>query len=891
MRHLFLIQLFFVVTFSLSAQEKRQRSKPPIDSSVYRKWIWVSGAIISNDGHYASYTINNEPLNSKTVIIQSTIGDWKEKLSYARMLVFSENSKQAVFLQSADSLCLLSLGSNERKYISNINSFQLLNSFKGEWLIYQLKSAKKQLIIQDLASGRKESWDSVYNYWLSDDRKILVTQREEKQPNSTTYFLQWHDLESNITATIHEGEKTSNVYFDETNSQIAFATENTLNKQKSIWYYKKGTGKATLLIDNQSPGIDKELRINGISSPGFNYDGTRLFFTLKEKDVPKPTGDFAFVNIWNYKDDKLQSQQLKELSPQIFLATIDIEQKKIMRLAQKDEFATFNSFILIEKGKYGLVGYSNITPEEKWQPNKKSNFLFCAKNGKRLFEIKKNFSSIDLSPDGAFVVYYDKEDRNYFSYELASGITRNLTKGIVVDWLSRNNDEISIKPYSLAGWLVNNESVFVYDQYDIWQLDLSGNKTPLNFTNGFGRKHSTVFRFTSGPFEKYILHLKERLIISAFDLLNKNNGFFSKYEGEKGDPQLLTMGPFLYNLSWEFIGEAPRKARNANAWILTRQTANESPNYFFTTDFKNFTQLSSSYPEKDYNWLKAELHSWKNLDGQMLQGVMYKPENFDSNKKYPIIFHYYEKISHRLHLFMKPEPSSGDINIPFYVSNGYLVFEPDINYKIGHPGASALNSVISAAKYLSKLRYVNSNKMGIQGMSFGGFETNYIVTHSKIFSAACSSAGGSNFLSYYDNLLVTGTSQQIQFENGQYRMGFTLWERPDLYINNSPVLNANKVTAPLLIMHTSTDAVVPFTQAIEFFTALRRLQKKVWMLEYTDYGNHGVYGKSADDFTIRMSQFFDHYLKDKPAPIWMTKGLPARLKGIETGLDFEAPYF
>ncbi len=273
-------------------------------------------------------------------------------------------------------------------------------------------------------------------------------------------------------------------------------------------------------------------------------------------------------------------------------------------------------------------------------------------------------------------------------------------------------------------------------------------------------------------------------------------------------------------------------------------------------------------------------------DGRPNQGILYKPENFDPRKKYPIIFYYYEKLSDELHLFSNPASTEGPINIPWFVSRGYLVFTPDISYSLGEPGASALNSVVSAAKYLEKFPWLDASKMGLQGHSWGGYETNYIISHTNMFAAAASAAGPSDFVSGYGSLLGSGESAQFFYEIHQMRIGATLGDRPDLYISNSPVFNVNSVTAPLLIMHNKRDVPVPWSQGVEFFTGLRRLNKEVWMLQYDDQG-HILYGKAAMDYTIRLTQFFDHYLKGFPAPMWMTKGRPAKLKGVDDRFELD----
>jgi dipeptidyl aminopeptidase/acylaminoacyl peptidase len=330
----------------------------------------------------------------------------------------------------------------------------------------------------------------------------------------------------------------------------------------------------------------------------------------------------------------------------------------------------------------------------------------------------------------------------------------------------------------------------------------------------------------------------------------------------------------------------PIKANNANSWIVQRMTATEAPNYYLTTDFKNYIPISDVQPQKSYNWLTAEVIKWQQKDGTIGKGILYKPENFDPRKKYPIIFHCYEKMVHEVYQFPTPELANGPINIPWFVSRGYLVFTPDIEFVIGKPGQSAFKTLVSAAELLSRRPYVDSKKMGIQGHSFGGFETNYLITHTHIFSAAAEGAGVCDFISGYGSLRGSGISCQYLYETSQNRLAATLWQRPNLYINNSPILMADKITTPLLIMHNKKDENVPWNQGVELFTALRRLGKKVWMLQY-DEGYHVVYGKDLLDYTLRLTQFFDFYLKDQPPPIWMAGTIPARLKGIEPGYELD----
>jgi len=359
----------------------------------------------------------------------------------------------------------------------------------------------------------------------------------------------------------------------------------------------------------------------------------------------------------------------------------------------------------------------------------------------------------------------------------------------------------------------------------------------------------------------------------------KQTGFFSLTLTDQKLSQLF-MGDYIWSatgdetlsrtdLSRGTYVTIPLKAKDSNTYLLQRMTATEYPNILVTRNFKAFQPLTELAPQKTYNWNTNEVVHWSSFDGTPHVGILYKPENFDPAKKYPVIFYYYEKMSSAFNLFLTPELSNGTLPVALMVSRGYLVFVPDIHYVIGAPGQSAYNSVVSAAKCLAKYKYVDSKKLGLQGHSFGGYETNYLITQTPIFAAAAESAGVSDVISEYGTAEVSAFNQHNYYESRQGRIGSSLWKKPSLYIKNSPVFYADKVTTPLLMMHNKKDVSVSWSQAVEWFTALQSLGKKVWLLQYEGEG-HGIEQKKNQlDYTTRLEQFFDHYLKGEPAPDWM----------------------
>ncbi|UAY55741.1 alpha/beta hydrolase family protein [Arachidicoccus terrestris] len=875
---------------------------------MYNKWPSVDAIQISNDGQYAMYSVRSGNYFGRGILIhkivmQSTDASWKMQVPGISSFKanFSADSKRLFFINPGDSLCIVRLGTSDMQYISGVGSFHLSKEKKNSWIAYSVKNPAGELRVKNLDNGKELVFDSIDAYQFSNDGNVLLVKKKTKDANMAKQLLLWVDLQSGDSSTIWSGRDAGNLILDHAGRQLAFMAKDSIagKPTSSIWYYKKNTtGKAIMIADDRSGRIEEGFELASIDR--FSEDGKQLFIELKQLQQPvKSDPDAVKLNIWSYMDGRLPSNQLKQPNNDIhYKAAVHLDNHKVERLLQanEDSWLSGGDYLLINR--YAGVGDRG---ERLWNKlDQATYYLKSISTGKEIPLPSLKDKGLSISPGGKYLIYFDTDKQSIFSYEISTGIIRNITKGVNTTWQGEYGDDWpgaknGYRGYSPAGWLQDDKSVLIYDRYDIWQLDPSGTRAPINLTNGYGRKHHIIFYLMGDDayIHQTVIKPSARLILTAFNTDDKDNGFYSKTLGKKGDPELLTMGPYIYNItSNPYLPDGsnftPVKARDADVYIVRRESATQSPNYFSTTDFKTFTRLSDIHPEKGYNWYTSELHNWKSLDGRNLQGILFKPENFDPNKKYPVILFYYERRSDGLNAYIKPENlcNGCTVNIPTYVSNNYLVFEPDIHYQIGNPMQGTYNSVVSAAKYISTLPYVNSKKLGLQGCSWGGIQTDYLVTHtSNLFAAACPASGESDFISFYGSLDGgNGQSQQSMFENGQTRMGATPWELPDNYIKSSAIYNADKVTTPLLIMHTTDDGRCPFYDAVTFFTALRRLGKKAWMLEYTD-GNHGVSGKSADDFSLRMRQFFDYYLKDKPAPKWMVKSIPAGTKAVEASLQ------
>ena len=299
-------------------------------------------------------------------------------------------------------------------------------------------------------------------------------------------------------------------------------------------------------------------------------------------------------------------------------------------------------------------------------------------------------------------------------------------------------------------------------------------------------------------------------------------------------------------------------------------------------------KLSSLNPQQsNYLWGTAELYKWKTAAGKPSEGILYKPENFDPNKKYPVLIYFYEKLSDNLHNYIEPAPTRSAINASWFVSNGYVVFFPNISYGTGHPGKDAFDYVVSGAKSLiAKYKWIDANRIGLEGHSWGGYQIAYIITKTNMYKAAWAGAPVVNMTSAYGGIRYgTGISRQFQYEYTQSRIGKTLWEALPQYMESSPLFTLNKVKTPVVILHNDNDDAVPYTQGIEMFTALKRLGKPAWLINYNGEPHGVVQRKNRKDLAIRFEQFFGWLLKDEKPARWLTDGVPAVKKGKDWGID------
>ena len=771
------------------------------------------------------------------------------------------------------------------------------------------------LVVKNILTGEEKKFKLVSEYYFSKKGNALLIETTKKNGDTLSKaFVLWMHTSTGKIDTVFKGfNDAKNYAVDEEGNQLAFAAERdsvskALKKFYKLWYYKTGMNEAQLKVDKKTTGVKEGFSVSPDYVNKFSKNGNRLFIGLAPIRQPKDTtlADFetARLDIWNYKDDELQPQQLVQLTNELkrsYLGVINNNSDAVTPLADEN----LERIGLTDDDNADIaIGETNkeYRIQNQWEQHQFNDvYLVNTNTGERKLIAKKLRGGADISPKGKFIAWYDWKQKHYFSYEIATGKTINTTKDIKAPlWDEEDDHPDDPPPHGTMGWQENDAFMYVYDKYDIWKVDPAGSAKPICLTNGAGRKNEFTFRYIQTDREEKFVKEGQPLLLTIFD--NKEKG---------GGLKLYKLGePFVFDAAmkqtYPLTMNSFFKAKNSPVFGYLKGSYNRSYNVSVVAnidtasvtnangkitkyEIKGAHQLSDiNQQQKEYNWFTVELHKWKMFDGKMSEGLLYKPENFDSTKKYPVIFYFYERDADTKYNYRSPAPSASTVNIPYFTSNGYLVFDPNIYYKNGEPGESAYNSVVSAAKYLSKLKFVDSTKMAIQGQSWGGYQVAYLITRTKLFAAAGAGAPVSNMFSAYGGIRWgAGISRQFIYEKSQTRLGFTPWQRPDIYIKNSPLFKADKVTTPLLLMHNDKDGSVPWYQSIELFTALRRLDKKVWLLQYNDEDHNLVERRNRKDLSIRLSQFFDHYLKGAPMPVWMKSGVPATNKGIDWGFKID----
>ncbi len=638
----------------------------------------------------------------------------------------------------------------------------------------------------------------------------------------------------------------------------------------------------SVLDPSSTSGFPEGFVLSELAGINWSDDSERVFVGIKEQtDERDELEDRANVDVWHWADVDPQSVQgvrANRDANRTWSSVVNLDGNRLSFVRLADE--SMESVSPAGTSQWGIG--QDPTPYEHevtWGGSKADYYRVNLDTGARTPMAEGVGRQMGASDDGTWWLFL--RDEEVIARELATGEEVNLTESSGVDFVNRQDDHpYELPTYGTAGWSTDGESVVLNHRYDVWEVPLDGSEA-INLTQGVGDAEKIRFRITrfgeggggrfrgsgGGGQDDEGIDLDEPLLLSAYGDRTKKSGYWEVEKGEDPEP-----------LVWmdKSVGR-PTKADDAERIIFTQQTFVEFPDYWVSnTRFRNPRKVTDANPQQaEFAWSPGRvLIDYVDERGNQLQGTLGLPAGYEEGQRYPMLVYFYELSSQRHHSYQGPAYDDRP-HMATYASNGYLVFQPDIVYTIGKPGSSALDDLSSSINKVIELGYADPERIGLQGHSWGGYQSSFVVTQTDLFAAVVTGAPPTNLISFYNTLYrSSGNIQQGITEVGQVRMGTTPFEDFDLFLSQSPIHHTEKITTPFLILHGTADGSVDWMQGLEYYGMARRMGKNVIFLSYPDEGHHLGRKENRIDFQIRMMQYFDHHLKGVQPAKWMVEGVP-----------------
>ena len=898
MRHLKYLA-FVACLGSLSPALAQNASKSlTIDDLV--TWQRITDREISDNGKWVACKM--EPWEGDaTVYLYAAQGQETATFSPADKFAFSASSGYLVVTQTpgkstVDSLKILKTKEDKmpmntlviysvagkKETIDSLKTFKLAD--EADWIAYQRGRKDSTLYVRSLDGSKTFQFPTVTDFQFAKKSGMLYyTSAAEGEAGIFTL-----NPEKGSPALIKEGKGVfKQTTFDEKGERLAFlycADKDSSYKALSLWL-SEHNAPAKEIATRGNKAFPAEWVINENGMLQFSKSASRLFFGTspepRQKDTTQLAENRPNVQVWSWDEPvqyTVQNYNKEKDLKKSYQAVYNLGNGSIFQLANEE----LPNIQLGNEGDAALALLSTSRPyslSSMWEARTRSDYYTVSlDNGERKQIAKADYGRFRLSPQGKYAYWYGETDSCWYTIALAEGKLYRLTTPESFPAWDEEND-VPDYPYAhgAAGWTANDQSLLIYDRYDIWKFDPTAATPPINLTVN-GRKEKLSYRLEQLDKEARFIDLGKPQLLKGFNETTKGYGFYNARLSAPAAPKTLLAGNYMLR--------SINKAKNTDDVIYTMETFQQYPDIHYSTlAFKKSVQLTHGDKQQEgFIWGTAELVSWISLDGRPLEGVIYKPANFDPNKKYPMMVNFYERNSETLYNYRMPEPHRSTIDYHLYNSNEYIIFNPDIRYVDGYPGESCYNCLMPGITMMIAKGYIDEKGIGAQGHSWGGYQVAYLATRTNLFSAIESGAPVVNMFSAYGGIRWgSGMARSFQYEHTQSRLGATPWSSPLRYLENSPLFTMDKVQTPILIMHNDADGHVPWYQGIEYFVAMKRLGKPCWLLNYTGEPHWPMHMANRIDFQRRMFQFFNHYLKNQKMPKWMSEGVPAVEQPFELG--------
>lgn len=871
--------LFSIISLMLAACPLRGQvtSKKKLTPKDYHRWSTLFMPQISDDGQWASYTKQYD-YGQDTLFIRSTEGNTRYVHPGGGQLEFTPDGGKAI-ISKERSLRLQDLHNGKVVDLGPKLGHEII--FDGRWLLIKRERPENSgydLDLRSLETERTFNLKGVVSHLVSPKgSKLLYTSRDEG-----TYALHLLDLGPGEWKPVVLRDSKfpfQQLVWGPSGNSIAFLQkEGEANDDLVLYFHEIGSKTNWFRFDRGETFAKQGYQLADcrlLIAP----DNSKVLFgiePLKGSLGSKGGNNEEIVELWHAQDPLIypRRQLLGLFSDKANIWAWWPKTQKTLQLSTLEHPYA----IPLPRFDYALVHNPwDNEPQFKRDADKDFYLKELATGKQQLLQEKLPYwgKYVAMSKDGNYLKYF--KNGNWWVYHVKAGEHVNLTENLQTDWsfldYGREEDEV---PYGSPGWDREGNMILVYDRYDIWRISPDG-KRYERLTKG--KEKGIQYRIDwNANLELGTTYYFPNVMDGVFDggegLILKGSGddqgsgyfFWSK---KKGLQTLVYKPKRIYGL---------KKAKDTQDYIYLEETFEEPTRLVHHKMGQAPKTLADPNAfQSEYEWGRSSLISYKNKEGEEIEGILVYPSGYEPGKRYPMVVHIYEQQRYRLHKSVIPTEyiKSDYLNPSVFAAEGYFVLYPDIDYEIGKPGESALDCVVSAVNKVVRMGLADPERIGLYGASFGGFETTYIISQTDIFATAIAGVAITDLVSSYLSISeARGLDEAWRYEHHQLRMGDSFTDNFQKFIENSPVYQAHNINTPLLGWVGKDDRNVHWTQSVELYLALRRLKKDHVLLVYPGEKHAIMDMRKQKDLTRRIKEWIDHYLKDHPKKAWMIKEEP-----------------
>lgn len=826
-----LVILFVCLGYFSKAQEIQKTSN------------WTKHTLFTDVSSDGKWVVVNDMQDKNNVILIQTESGVRKELGSIILLKFLKNNDILSFVDDKSNLHLIDLKTLKtilqvevlhKRYFTNHDQTIISYLRKGE-------KEKKDLQLLDLKSNKSYTIHDVENYqWhpVKDDLIFLTSNTD----SNTKTLKKWKSGSENQQSLFISQKNEVKILGWQSDQKSILLLENTVDG--GILYTINTQNKEVKSLACKTLFSDEEVRkINGFDTTS-DRNGI-VFFNV---DIVKSKNDNYII--WDTQDALI--------APRKAVAEKYVLNKQSIRWDTKtNEFSIItsnklNAVIIKPNFNYALA-YDFLENEPSTEQYTVADlYLKNYEKGEEKLIVPAHYFSYDylsFSPSGKYIMYfkdkkwwgYDTENDKYFDITIPSNYS-----------LYKTNDMYykHPTPYGVEGWSINENEVFVYDEFDIWMYDI---------------KNGTAKRLTASNGDiSYRFNKKERKNTSHIDINQKLMLDLSTKDEQNG---------FAFFEKGKIVPIVLESYTIENTVCINKRTCffkkfryNLSPVIeridLATKKRKMVYQSNPDLAKLDLG--KSESIEYKNIKGNKSKGILLYPTNFNPTKQYPVIYYIYENMTYKVNQFASPTKHTEDgFNILNYILDGYFVFLPNLDYQIGNLGESIVVNIENSVEELASRSYIDKNRLGLIGHSFGGYEAAFIATHSNLFKAIVAGSGVMDLVSWSHDVQWEGwfREQAWRLESQQFRMKDSYYTDKNNYIRNSPFYQVENMKTPLLLWAGKSDYNINWYQSIYMYMAMKKLNKEGKLILFNNDGHYLTRKENQEMLYNSILSWFNTYLK------------------------------